>query len=328
VDARRPRGCCARRDAERVPAHARTVGVRSSPLTGSPRLAGNPANALLNYLYAILEAEATIAARVVGLDPGVGLLHADQLNRDSLSADLMEPVRPLVDRFVLGLLADRYFAAADFCETRQGVCRLTPAIARDLAATASAWAGAVGRVAEDVARLLADGAGMSSPTPISRRNRSRGRGVHGRVRRATSPRLGRRCTTCGAPTEGRRATCSDACAAEAAAASAEAFGAAGSVRLAEVRGSGRTAISDEGRQRVGAAVRSSIAAAREWQRTHPLPEPGTWERDYAPRVASLSVAGLARATGLSEAYCRRIKRGLVVPHPMWWEAVEAAQAAG
>lgn len=39
-----------------------------------------------------------MAARVVGLDPGMGVLHADQPNRDSLAADLMEPIRPLVDR--------------------------------------------------------------------------------------------------------------------------------------------------------------------------------------------------------------------------------------
>jgi hypothetical protein len=56
----------------------------------------------------------------------------------------MEPVRPLVDRFVLDLLADRYFAIADFHETRQGACRITPALARDLAATSSVWARAVG----------------------------------------------------------------------------------------------------------------------------------------------------------------------------------------
>jgi CRISPR-associated endonuclease Cas1 len=119
----------ARRDAADVPAHWRSFGTRSSPLTGAPRLAAKPANALLNYLYSILEGEAAIAARIVGLDPGLGVFHADQPSRDSLAADLMEPVRPLVDRFVLGLLAHRYFAAADFHETRQGVCRVTPGLA-------------------------------------------------------------------------------------------------------------------------------------------------------------------------------------------------------
>lgn len=87
----------------------------------------------------IVESEATIAARVVGLDPGLGVLHADQNNRNSLSADLMEPVRPLVDRYVFDLLVRRAFAAEDFFETRQGVCRVTPHLARGLAGTALDW---------------------------------------------------------------------------------------------------------------------------------------------------------------------------------------------
>jgi CRISPR-associated endonuclease Cas1 len=188
----------ARRDADRVAPHWRTFGTRSSPLTGSPRLAGNPANALLNYLYALLEGEATIAARVVGLDPGIGLLHADQLNRDSLAADLMEPVRPLVDRFVLRLLTERPFAASDFYETRQGVCRVTPPLARELAATSADWGRAVGRVAEDVARLLdcADASQRAIPTPISGRNRSAGRRPRSRT---TVPATGRACMTCRGP---------------------------------------------------------------------------------------------------------------------------------
>lgn len=104
----------------RVGRHLARLDATASALTGSPRVATNPANALLNYLYALLEGEAAIAARIVGLDPGLGVLHADQDSRDSLATDLMEPARPLVDRFALELLADRFFASADFHETRQG----------------------------------------------------------------------------------------------------------------------------------------------------------------------------------------------------------------
>ena len=121
-------------------------------------------------------------------------------------------------------------------------------------------------------------------------------------------------------------TCSDACATEAYVASGEAFGAAGKERLAEARAAGQLEMTEDGRQRVAAATRSTVAAAREWQRTHRWPEPGTWERDYAPLLSSLSVTRLAQATGLSEAYCRRIKRGEVVPHPMWWETVQDVSA--
>jgi CRISPR-associated endonuclease Cas1 len=87
-------------DLRRVPDHWQTFGARVSPLTGSPRLGVNPPNAILNYLYAILESEARLAAAELGLDPGLGVLHKDTPNRDSLACDLMEPVRPLVDTYV------------------------------------------------------------------------------------------------------------------------------------------------------------------------------------------------------------------------------------
>jgi hypothetical protein len=78
----------------------------TSPLTGGPPLAANPPNAVLNYLYALLEGEATLATRMVGLDPGLGVLHADQ--------------------FVLGLLTDRVFRR-DVLPAIQGVPLREPA---------------------------------------------------------------------------------------------------------------------------------------------------------------------------------------------------------
>jgi CRISPR-associated endonuclease Cas1 len=63
-----------RNDLRRVPKHWLTFGTRRSPLTGSPRLAVNPLNAILNYLYAILESEARLALAALGLDPGLGVM--------------------------------------------------------------------------------------------------------------------------------------------------------------------------------------------------------------------------------------------------------------
>src|SRR5438876_4573805 len=76
-------------DLIRVPDHWRIFGTRKSPLSGSPRLAANPANAMLNYLYALLEAESRLAAAALGLDPGLGVIHVDTRARDSLACDLM-----------------------------------------------------------------------------------------------------------------------------------------------------------------------------------------------------------------------------------------------
>src|SRR2546422_764129 len=87
-------------DLRRVPDHWRIFGTRKSPLSGSPRLAVNPPNAILNYLYALLESESRLAAAALGLDPGIGVLHVDTDARDSLACDLMEAVRPQVDAYL------------------------------------------------------------------------------------------------------------------------------------------------------------------------------------------------------------------------------------
>src|ERR1035437_55624 len=67
---------------ERVIPRWMTFGSRLSPLTGSARRAATPGNAILNYLYSMLASETTVALHVVGLDPGLGILHADKVNRD------------------------------------------------------------------------------------------------------------------------------------------------------------------------------------------------------------------------------------------------------
>jgi CRISPR/Cas system-associated endonuclease Cas1 len=68
-----------RKDQPRVPEHWHTFGTRVSPLTRSPRLAVNPPNAILNYLYALLESESRLAAATLGLDPGIGLCWGAQI---------------------------------------------------------------------------------------------------------------------------------------------------------------------------------------------------------------------------------------------------------
>src|SRR5262249_43304676 len=72
-----------KRDSLMVPEHWLTFGSRTSPLSGfSPRLAINPFNAILNYIYAILESETRLAIAAMGLDPGMGFLHTDNDRRD------------------------------------------------------------------------------------------------------------------------------------------------------------------------------------------------------------------------------------------------------
>jgi len=168
----------ATRDQPRVPAHWQHYTVRSSPLTRgghSPRNAADPINAMLNYGYALAETEARLAALTVGLDPGLAILHTDRKDRDSLALDLLEPLRPVVERHVLRLLAGRHFTAGDFAETRDGRCRMQPPLTHELAEQLlPELSRAVAKPTEAIAHLLAG----SSPstirlsTPLSRANTS------------------------------------------------------------------------------------------------------------------------------------------------------------
>ena len=53
-------------------------------------------NSALSYGYAIILGEAVSALWAAGLDPAIGMLHAEQDRRPSLALDLMEEFRPLI----------------------------------------------------------------------------------------------------------------------------------------------------------------------------------------------------------------------------------------
>lgn len=141
-------------DSRRVPKHWCAFGSRISPLTKSPRLAVNPANAMLNYLYAILESEARLAISELGLDPGLGVLHSDTRTRDSLACDLMEPIRPQVDAFLLDWLRSGSLERKWFFEERDGNCRLTGEFAAELSESSQIWKRALGPLAEWMSRAF------------------------------------------------------------------------------------------------------------------------------------------------------------------------------
>jgi hypothetical protein len=114
----------------------------------------NPANAILNYLYAILESEARLAISELGLDPGIGVLHSDTRTRDSLACDLMEPIRPQVDSYLLDLLARAPLQRKWFFEEIDGNCRLMGEFAVQLSETSKLWRQALGPFAEWLAHTL------------------------------------------------------------------------------------------------------------------------------------------------------------------------------
>jgi CRISPR-associated endonuclease Cas1 len=119
-----------------IPPEWHHAGLRQSFVSGTNRHATHPVNAMLNYAYGVLEGQVRIAAVAAGLDPTIGYLHACRSGRVALVYDLMEPLRPQVDRMVLDFVQGRTFDPRDFVLTERGVCRLHPQLARTVAGLA------------------------------------------------------------------------------------------------------------------------------------------------------------------------------------------------
>lgn len=65
----------------------------------------DPVNALLSFAYTLVHQEAVRQCKKYGLDPDLGFYHRLAYSRHSLACDLMEPVRPKVEQWIISTLA-------------------------------------------------------------------------------------------------------------------------------------------------------------------------------------------------------------------------------
>lgn len=155
-----------KRDDAKVPSHWRGFeGRRSAVNRGTARHATDPLNALLNLSYRLVEAEGRLATLALGLDPGLGILHADMRNRDGFVLDLIEACRPIADRHIARLVKGHSFRRLDFGEDARGVVRVLPPLTHRLAEAMPAFGAALGPYAEKVAALLGDASPYDMSTP-------------------------------------------------------------------------------------------------------------------------------------------------------------------
>jgi CRISPR-associated endonuclease Cas1 len=318
------------RDQERVPAHWRTVGTRHSLLSNGPRLACNPANAVLNYLYALLEAETILSSHAVGLDPLIGIFHTDQRSRASFALDAMEAARPLVDAYVLALLTQRTLACDDFAETRKGTCRVTQGLAARLAETTDTWRHHIAPVVEGIAHTFAQAGTPSTAiaSPLTGAHHraawdARRAGRKRRQAKAATPRLPNACRDCGIHLPDRRKRYCAECRAR----RWEKHAARGRDNAASVLARMRAEERDPahgGRvaEMRGAKNAAHQAAVREW--TGERPDPEVFRIEILPGLRRLSTAELVAATGLSQHYCSLIRLGKKTPHPRHWGTLRGA----
>ena len=161
------------------------------------------------------------------------------------------------------------------------------------------------------------------PTHLTESNRSAGRdGVRNgpRVENRPVPVMTESaCKLCGQVLPNGRDYC-DECLPEYRGESARRFGELALERHREQRARGADPTKTrEALSKQGARMRANRAAEAEWGRQHPnSPAPEVFTRTILPGLQSVSATALSRATGLSVAWCSRIKQGLDVPHPRHW----------
>ena len=158
------------------------------------RNATDPANALLNYLYRLLEAECTIATQAVGLDPGLGVLHADSRGRASFVLDLIEAGRPIAERHLLRVLESTPLRWRDFDEDGHGVVRVLSPLTHRLAEALPAFGSALAPVVERIVRIVGSASpyDVSTPSVLTREKHKAAarRRVESQVSTVSAPRVG------------------------------------------------------------------------------------------------------------------------------------------
>jgi hypothetical protein len=273
----------------------------------------------LNLAYSRAAIEARLACEAVGLHPALGFVHADEPGRANLALDLLEPVRPQVDRFVLDLIAERTFSRRDFIERSDGSVRIAPELVQRLAATMPMWARAVAPYAEQVAHLLGravDGK-WQARTPLTGANhraaqaRVRARRDVGRAIAQRSPEArhqGQRvapqtaatvlatCVDCGGPlARSRHLRCP---------------------RCSEsVPNQARDV-----RRRRGQAIAASRAAQEAWRAEHPgaVVDRADFLATITPKLREVKLRQIMEAAGVTKATASSYRSGKTVPHALYW----------
>ncbi len=321
----------ATRDQKNLPDHWVIFNKRASDFGNRPRKATNPANAMLNYLYAILKGETTTALQAIGLDPGIGLLHADNPESPNLSLDVMEPVRPSVDTWFLSFLEKRVFSKREFYEMTDGSVRLGGDIRRELSVYGPIAFSQVAPWAEYFVHTLEkEFKGKATfGTPLTQNHRKKGRDPY-RVntpKRTIPPKVENHCIQCGKPALEDNLYCAD-CFPDRREEIIANFSEAGINQLKQLRKKGITpAHGGTAAEKRGITQSARIAARKEWEKANPgrlEEEKQRFLREIHPLLQDFTVTQLAKVCHCSLRYASKIKNNKQVPHPAFYEKLITA----
>jgi len=115
----------------------------------------DPVNACLSLAYTLLHFEAVQVLHTVGLDVMGGLFHSMQFGRESLACDVIEPLRPKVDYFVLHLFRNDTLRLEHFSISDKN-CMLQKTGRQHFYAAYEDWVQAIRRLMRRQARSFID----------------------------------------------------------------------------------------------------------------------------------------------------------------------------
>jgi hypothetical protein len=255
----------------------------------------------------------------MGLDPGLGVLHTDQAARDSLALDVLEGVRPDIDRWVLETVETHSFRKTDFYETRRGVFRVGTDLARAMAETLPTWRRLLAPIIEGCAMAFAS----SSDKPLRVATKlTEARRIQGRGKRSSRPLQLAACRECGVVLDDAGRSICDDCLPDYDRERTKKLSTAGKATLAAMRASSDDpARSPEATAKKREKSRSTSLAKRAWEREQGRGDPELYEREIVPRIQQLTVPQLMKLTGLSQFHCWKVKHGERRLHARHWAAV-------
>ena len=304
-------------DVKKIPYHWRFAGSRQSPLTGGPRLAVTPVHAVLNYCFALLQSETRLCLSALGLDPGLGIgLHTDTANRDSLALDVLEPIRPDIEMWLLNWISSEPLRRSDFFETGSGNCRLVSGLCERLSDTCSVWRKLVAPWAEYVAQALWTACkpkhhtDLIRPTRLTQQRRTEAKGGVW-VPRIKLPKSEHLCLGCGKSIRNESRECVRC-----------AVGSATKKMLDAARIGRLTANGPEAQKKRAAKARANALAQHSWKES----DQPVWltselfTKKIQPLLADVPMSTIRSSLGVSKWYASKIRQGYR-PHPRHWQAL-------
>ena len=304
-------------DLKKIPDHWRFAGSRQSPLSSGPRLAVTPVQAILNYCFALLQTETRLCLSILGLDPGLSVgLHTDTANRDSLALDVLEPIRPEIEQWLLSWISSEPFRRSDFFETGSGNCRLVSGLSKRLSETSPVWRKLVAPWAEYVAQALWTATkpkrhtDLIRPTRLTQQRRTEAKGGIW-IPRTKSPKSEHLCPGCGKTIEDRSKECARC-----------AVGTTTKTMLDAARIGRLTANGPEAQKKRAIKAPANALARHSWKASDQPAwlTPELFTKKIQPRLASVPTSVIRSAIGVSNWYASKIRQGYR-PHARHFQAL-------